>query len=86
MAMEHPRWGMIQTVTVRRNIKAGEELFTYYGYGPNVFPEDFEWYWEAKKLLKREERLEKEKKQEKKEEKNGKKKRLSSSENKKKPS
>ena len=43
--MEHPRWGMIQTVTPLRDLKAGEELFTYYGYGwpeggPD-FPEDF---------------------------------------------
>ena len=59
--MEHPRWGMIQTVTPLRDLKAGEELFTYYGYGwpeggPN-FPEDFPWYWDAKNSIDREERL-----------------------------
>ena len=68
--MEHPRWGMIQTVTPLRDIKAGEELFTHYGYGwpeggPD-FPEDFPWYWEAKKSIDREERLLQKKKVEKK--------------------
>ena len=59
--MEHPRWGMIQTVTPLRDLKAGEELFTFYGYGwpeggPD-FPEDFPWYWEAKNSIDRAERL-----------------------------
>ena len=57
MAMEHPRWGMIQTVTASRDILAGEEIFTFYGYGKNDFPEDFEWYWEAKQSIERKERL-----------------------------
>ena len=56
-----------------RDIKAGEELFTFYGYGwpeggPD-FPEDFPWYWEAKKSIDREERLLQKKKEKKKEEK-----------------
>ena len=71
--MEHPRWGMIQTVTPLRDIKAGEELFTFYGYGwpeggPD-FPEDFPWYWEAKNSVDREERLLQKKKEKKKVEK-----------------
>ena len=72
--MEHPRWGMIQTVTPTRDIKAGEELFTYYGYGRQKggqdFPEDFPWYWEAKQSIEKEERLLQKKKGKKKVEKN----------------
>ena len=82
MAMEHPRWGMITTVTTTKDVKAGEELFTHYGYGTHEFPDDFEWYWEAENLILREERLiEKEKKKKKKEGKIGKKKKLAFSEN-----
>ena len=58
--MEHPRWGLIQSVTAMRDLKAGEELFTFYGYGKNDFPADFPWYFEAKLALEREERLIKE--------------------------
>ena len=49
---------MIQSVTVLRDMKAGEELFTNYGYGKSDFPADFLWYWETKLALEREERLE----------------------------
>ena len=59
--IEHPRWGLIQSVTAMRDLKAGEELFTYYGYGKNDFPSDFLWYHEAKLAIDREERMEKEK-------------------------
>ena len=52
--MEHPRWGIIQTVTAIEDIKEGEELFTYYGYKKQDFPADHEWYWELEKLFKRE--------------------------------
>ena len=45
METEHPRWGLIQSVTPTKNIKAGEELFTYYGYGASEFPNDFPWYF-----------------------------------------
>jgi len=62
METEHPRWGLIQSVTPTRNIKAGEELFTYYGYGASEFPNDFPWYFETKLAVEREERLENEKK------------------------
>ena len=62
METEHPRWGMIQSVTPTRDIKAGEELFTYYGYGIGEFPSDFPWYFETKLAIEREERLENEKK------------------------
>ena len=54
------RYGVIQSVTPTRDIKAGEELFTYYGYKGSEFPADFLWYHEAEKLLEREERLAKE--------------------------
>ena len=68
--MEHPRWGMIQTVTPTRDIIAGEELFTHYGYewaeGGSDFPEDFPWYWKAKQSLEREERILQKKKEKKK--------------------
>jgi hypothetical protein len=41
--------------------KAGEELFTFYGYKPSSsFPSDFLWYWETKRDVDRQERLEKE--------------------------
>ncbi len=56
---EHPRYGLIQTVTPVRDLKAGDELFTYYGYGPNEFPADFLWYHEAKLKIEREERIQK---------------------------
>ena len=58
--MEHPRWGLISSVTTMRDMKAGEELFTFYGYGQNDFPADFPWYFEAKLALEREERIVKE--------------------------
>ena len=64
---EHPRWGYIQSVTPLRyspwmpeTIKAGKELFTYYGYKKAMFPEDFPWYWEDQNKILREERLKKE--------------------------
>jgi hypothetical protein len=42
-------------------LKAGDELFTFYGYRENApFPSDFLWYWETKRDLERQERLEKE--------------------------
>ena len=61
METEHPRWGLIQSVTPFVDMKAGEELFTFYGYGIKAkFPADFPWYWEAKMKIDREERLQKE--------------------------
>ena len=58
---EHPRWGCIQSVTARNHntdiLKAGDELFTYYGYGKNEFPYDFPWYWEMKAQIEHEEHL-----------------------------
>ena len=60
--MEHPRWGMIQSVRLNRpeEIEAGTELFGYYGYAPFEFPEDFPWYFELKMQVERELRLERE--------------------------
>lgn len=39
-------------------VKAGEELFTYYGYGRFPMPEDFPWYWDMKKQIEDAENLE----------------------------
>ena len=36
-------------VITTRNIKAGEELFTYYRlYKTDIIPYDYPWYWELK--------------------------------------
>lgn len=58
--VEHPRWGTIQSITTTKPIKAGEEIFTYYGYLEKApFPSDFLWYWEALAEIERQEALEK---------------------------
>ena len=64
MEMEHPRYGLIQSLTPTRDIKAGEELFAYYGYASKEFPSDFPWYYEAKIVAEKELRLIKEQKKE----------------------
>ena len=60
--MEHPRWGLILTVTPYKDIKAGEEILCYYQYQKAKFPIDYPWYWDQKMALEKEERLEQEKK------------------------
>ena len=56
--MEHPRWGATQGVKLTKDVKAGEELFTFYGYGSGFeVPSDFPWYWELKRQVEKEERL-----------------------------
>lgn len=48
-------------VVTTRHIKAGEELFTHYGYHPDrdiFFPGDFPWYWKLKEKIEKEEREE----------------------------
>ena len=55
--MDHPRWGLIQSVVASRDIKAGEELFGYYGYPRGKFPSDFPWYFELKTQIEKEQRL-----------------------------
>ena len=57
--MDHPRWGLIQSVLASRDIKAGEELFGYYGYERGMFPSDFPWYFELKNQIDKEHRLKK---------------------------
>jgi hypothetical protein len=48
-------------VTTSVPLKAGDELFTYYGYRAGApFPSDFPWYWETKAAIDREDRLRKE--------------------------
>ena len=57
--IEHPRWGATQSVTTGKPVKAGEELFTYYGYKTGYgLPSDFPWYWELQRQVEKEERLE----------------------------
>ena len=57
--IEHPRWGATQSVTISNPVKAGDELFTYYGYGTGYpLPSDFPWYWELKRQVEKAERLE----------------------------
>ena len=56
--IEHPRWGATQSVTTTKAVKAGQELFTFYGYGPHELPADFPWYWDMKRQVDKEERLE----------------------------
>ena len=49
-------------VITTRHIKAGEELFTYYGYHPDrdiFFPADYPWYWKLKENIEEEEKEEK---------------------------
>ena len=41
-------------------IKAGQELYTYYGYTKAEFPSDFPWYWELKRQTEKEDRVQKE--------------------------
>ena len=46
-------------IVTTTDVEAGEELFTYYGYSAGLaIPEDFPWYWEMKKQIKKEENLE----------------------------
>ena len=45
---EHPRYGCIDCVRAIKDIKAGEELFTDYGYQIADFPSDHLWYHAAK--------------------------------------
>ncbi len=61
--MEHPRWGAIVSVMSLTPIKAGSEIFTFYGYRRDPFPLDFPWYFEAlDKLIKEERKAKKHKK------------------------
>ena len=50
--IEHPRWGMIQSVAVNEEtankLNVGDELFGYYDYQWKEFPFDFPWYFELK--------------------------------------
>ena len=57
--IDHPRWGLIQSLVVTRDIKAGEELLHDYGYEypPLEFPFDFPWYWELKRKTDKQKRL-----------------------------
>ena len=47
-------------VSTTTNVKAGEEIFTYYGYPRKLpMPLDFPWYWEQKKKIEDEETTDK---------------------------
>ena len=41
------------------DVKAGMELFTYYGYKRLDFPSDYLWYWETLLALEKEEQKKK---------------------------
>ena len=49
--VEHPRWGLIQSVMPQSDLTSGQELFTFYGYEKFPFPKDYPWYWEAKNSI-----------------------------------
>ena len=49
--IEHPRWGAIMGVQITKDVKSGEELFTYYGYKLTNTSLDFPWYWHEKNIL-----------------------------------
>ena len=55
--IEHPRWGVIIGIRTTKLIKAGEEIFTYYGYKKKDFPADVPWYHEAHQKYLEERRL-----------------------------
>ena len=57
--IEHPRYGWIQSVTTSKPVKAGEELYTNYGYKmTSMNGGSFPWYWELKRNMDKEARLE----------------------------
>jgi hypothetical protein len=41
---------------------SGEEIFTFYGYQPGSFPNDFPWYFDALKKVESEQREEQQRK------------------------
>ena len=47
--VEHPRWGLIVGIFLIKNIKAGDEIFTHYGYSKMDFPNDHPWYHMAER-------------------------------------
>ena len=55
--MDHPRWGIIQSVVTNRDIKAGEELFGHYGYKKAPFPLDHPWYHDLQRKIQKERRM-----------------------------
>ena len=67
--MEHPRFGSILSVYATVPIKAGQEIFTYYGYKKKDRTEDSDWYFEQLEQIEREQMKEKEKEKEEKKEK-----------------
>lgn len=56
--IDHPRWGIIQSVVTNRDLKAGEELFGHYGYKKVAFPLDRPWYHELERKIQKERRME----------------------------
>ena len=41
------------------DIKAGQELFAYYGYRVHPMPFDYPWYWDLMRKIQKKERLQK---------------------------
>jgi hypothetical protein len=60
--MEHPRFGSIMSVATTLPVKAGDELFTFYGYKKSDH-DTFEWYFEELEKLEKEEKKKKKRKQ-----------------------
>ena len=67
--MEHPRFGSILSVYATVPIKAGQEIFTYYGYKKKDRTEDSDWYFEQLEQIERDQMKEKKKEEKKKKEK-----------------
>ena len=57
--MEHPRWGATMAVQLTRDVSAGNEIYTYYDYERlDINLPELAWYWELKRQVEKEERLE----------------------------
>ena len=54
--MEHPRFGSILSIYATVPIKAGQEIFTYYGYKKKDRNEESEWYFEQLEQIEREQK------------------------------
>ena len=67
--MEHPRFGSILSVYATVPIKAGQEIFTYYGYKKKDRTEGSDWYFEQLEQIERDQMKEKKKEEKKKKEK-----------------
>ena len=58
--IEHPRWGLINSLFTNQDMKKGEEIFVNYDYELLEFPMDHPWYHEQRIAYEKEQRLNKE--------------------------